>query len=162
MDSVLNISEREMGIVHYFLGLTMSLMYLIADPPLTAHFPDNPGIQFTRRQGKRETDCEREREREREREGRKQRSRQKIGLRISIAYSWRCGMLGVLIIAAETKWIAVVCWTPSQAGSQSAADGKTRGSGWSKTGGGRLRTGNVQKLMGTKCVLKRGETVPEF
>lgn len=54
MDSVLNISEREMGIVHYFLGLTMSLMYLIAGPPLTAHFLDNPGIQFTTRQGKRE------------------------------------------------------------------------------------------------------------
>lgn len=43
-----------MGIVHYFLGLTMSLMYLIAGPPLTAHFLDNPGIQFTTRQGKRE------------------------------------------------------------------------------------------------------------
>lgn len=50
----MNISEREMGIVHYFLELTMSLMYLIAGPPLTAHFLDNPGIQFTTRQGKRE------------------------------------------------------------------------------------------------------------
>lgn len=50
----MNISEREMGIVHYFLGLTMSLMYLIAGPPLTAHFLDNPGIQFTTRQGERE------------------------------------------------------------------------------------------------------------
>lgn len=54
MDSVLNISEREMGIVHYFLGLTMSLMCLIVGPPLTAHFPDNPGIQFTPWRGKRE------------------------------------------------------------------------------------------------------------
>ena len=68
MDSVLNISEREMGIVHYFLGLTMSLMYLIAGPPLTAHFLDNPGIQFTTRQDERERDRQRERERERERE----------------------------------------------------------------------------------------------
>lgn len=58
MDSVLNISEREMGIVHYFLGLTMSLMYLVAGPPLTAHFLDNPGIQFTTQQGKRETERE--------------------------------------------------------------------------------------------------------
>lgn len=74
----MNISEREMGIVHYFLGLTMSLMYLIAGPPLTAHFLDNPGIQFTTRQGKRE--------RQRERGG-KHRDREKIGLRISIAYS---------------------------------------------------------------------------
>ena len=82
MDSVLNISEREMGIVHYFLGLTMSLMYLIAGPPLTAHFRDNPGIQFTTRQG------ERERERERGRDGgRKHGEGEKIGLRISIAYS---------------------------------------------------------------------------
>lgn len=63
MDSVLNISEREMGIVHYFLGLTMSLMYLIAGPPLTAHFLDNPGIQFTTRQGKRERE-ETQRQRE--------------------------------------------------------------------------------------------------
>lgn len=98
MDSVLNISEREMGIVHYFLGLTMSLMYLIAGPPLTAHFLDNPGIQFTTRQGKRERHGEREKER-----GRKQRQGEKIGLRISIAYSWHRGMLGVLIISAETK-----------------------------------------------------------
>lgn len=52
-----------MGIVHYFLGLTMSLMYLIAGPPLTAHFLDNPGIQFTTR-GR-----ARARERETEREG---------------------------------------------------------------------------------------------
>lgn len=57
MDSVLNISEGEMGIVHYFLGLTMSLMYLIAGPSLTAHFLDNPGIQFTPRQGKRDGDA---------------------------------------------------------------------------------------------------------
>lgn len=135
-----------MGIVHYFLGLTMSLMYLIAGPPLTAHFLDNPGIQFTPRQGKRD----------RER-GRKHRERQKIGLWISIAYSWHCGMLGVLIISAETKWITVVCWTPSQAGPQSTADGKTGGSGWSQTEGGRLRTGNVLKLMGAECVLKRKE-----
>lgn len=56
-----------MGIVHYFLGLTMSLMYLIAGPPLTAHFLDNPGIQFTTRQGKRESGSERERERARRR-----------------------------------------------------------------------------------------------
>lgn len=41
-----------MGIVRYFSGLTMSLMYLIAGPPLTAHFTDNPGIQFTPRRGK--------------------------------------------------------------------------------------------------------------
>ena len=82
MDSVLNISEREMGIVHYFLGLTMSLMYLIAGPPLTAHFRDNPGIQFTTRQGEREKEKERERRREETR-----REGEKIGLRISIAYS---------------------------------------------------------------------------
>lgn len=44
-----------MGIVRYFPGLTMSLMYLIAGPPLTAHFTDNPGFQFTPRRGKRET-----------------------------------------------------------------------------------------------------------
>lgn len=50
----MNISEREMGIVHYFLRLTMSLMRLIAGPPLTAHFPDNPGFQFTPWRGKRE------------------------------------------------------------------------------------------------------------
>lgn len=55
MGSVLNISEREMGIVHYFLGLTMSLMCLMAGPPLTAHFPDNPGAQFTPWRGKRGT-----------------------------------------------------------------------------------------------------------
>lgn len=73
MDSVLNISEREMGIVHYFLGLTMSLMYLIAGPPLTAHFLGNPGIQFTTWPGKREEKDETE--------------KKKIGLRISIAYS---------------------------------------------------------------------------
>lgn len=85
MDSVLNISEREMGIVHYFLGLTMSLMYLIAGPPLTAHFLDNPGIQSTTRQGKRET--ERERGWGEGVGGRKHRDREKIGLRISIAYS---------------------------------------------------------------------------
>lgn len=36
----------------------MSLMYLVAGPPLTAHFLDNPGIQFTTRQGKRETERE--------------------------------------------------------------------------------------------------------
>lgn len=60
----MNISEREMGIVHYFLGLTMSLMYLIAGPPLTAHFLDNPGIQFRARVG----EGERERERKRKRE----------------------------------------------------------------------------------------------
>ena len=46
MDSALNISEGEMGTVHYFVGLAMSLMYLIAGPPLTAHFLDNPGIQL--------------------------------------------------------------------------------------------------------------------
>ena len=76
MDSVLNISEKEMGMVHYFLGLAMSLMYLIAGPRLTAHFLDNPGIQFTARPGVRKRDrqtesvcvcvcvcvCERERE----------------------------------------------------------------------------------------------------
>lgn len=78
----MNISEREMGIVHYFLGLTMSLMYLIAGPPLTAHFRDNPGIQFTTRQGEREKEKERERRREETR-----REGEKIGLRISIAYS---------------------------------------------------------------------------
>lgn len=54
----------------------MSLMYLIAGPPLTAHFLDNPGIQFTTQQGKRE----------RVREGGNT-DREKIGLRISIAYS---------------------------------------------------------------------------
>lgn len=75
MDSVLNVSEREMGIVHYFQGLTMSLMCLIAGPPLTAHFPDNPGIQFTVAGQKRNT----------EDGGRTQ--REKIGLQISIAYS---------------------------------------------------------------------------
>lgn len=54
----MSISEREMGIVHYFLWLTMSLMYLIAGPSLTAHFLDNPGIQFTMWQGKRERERE--------------------------------------------------------------------------------------------------------
>lgn len=38
MDSVLNISEGEMGIVHYFLALTMSLMYLIAGPSTDSSF----------------------------------------------------------------------------------------------------------------------------
>lgn len=38
----------------------MSLMYLIAGPPLTAHFLDNPGIQSTTRQGERGRDTERE------------------------------------------------------------------------------------------------------
>ena len=63
-----------MGMVHYFLWLTMSLMYLIAGPPLTAHFIDNSGIQHGKCQAGREreregvTEKKRERERERERE----------------------------------------------------------------------------------------------
>lgn len=57
MDSVLNTSDREIGRVHYFLGPTMSLMCLITGPLLTAHFPDNPGIQFTPWWGKREAPC---------------------------------------------------------------------------------------------------------
>lgn len=43
MGSLLNISEGG-GSGSLFLGLAMRLMYLIANPRLTAHFLDNPGF----------------------------------------------------------------------------------------------------------------------
>ncbi len=44
MGSLLNISEGEKRSGSLFLGLAMRLMYLIANPRLTAHFLDNPGF----------------------------------------------------------------------------------------------------------------------
>lgn len=99
MDSVLNISEGEMGIVHYFLALTMSLMYLIAGPSTDSSFSRQSW--HSRQQGERHTERREERavvvvvvvvrvgwvEGGGGREGENTETGEKIGLRISIAYS---------------------------------------------------------------------------
>lgn len=64
MDSVLNISEGEMGIVHYFLALTMSLMYLIAGPSTDSSFSRQSWHSVRKAAGREAHREKRERERE--------------------------------------------------------------------------------------------------
>lgn len=96
MDSVLNISEGEMGIVHYFLALTMSLMYLIAGPSTDSSFSRQSWHSVHKAAGREAHREKRGRESGggegwvgggREGEGENTETGEKIGLRISIAYS---------------------------------------------------------------------------